>query len=178
MPIVTDKSKVETARMFATQKHGEQRRIFDGTLTILHLENVVSILKEHGHDDPDLLAAAYLHDCLEETDTTLQHLVVRFGNTVAELVFWLTEPDNGNRITKALGSAWRLSRAPWEAKLIELADIIDNCGRMRSYDPAFAEIYLDEKRQVLRLMAEREGTALMHLSLFQKAVAVTDTAER
>lgn len=170
-------SKVETARMFAHQKHGAQLRNLDGAQTISHLENVVAILKDYGHSDPDLLTAAYLHDCLEETDTTLQHLVVRFGGNVAELVFWLTDSFGGNRMTKALRSAWRLSRAPWEAKLIELADIIENCGRLRSLDPVFAQSYLDDKRQVLRLMAEREGPALMQLALFQKAVAITDMAE-
>jgi len=175
---VIAKSKVETARTFAHQKHGAQRRNLDGAQTISHLENVVTILIDYGHSDPDILAAAYLHDCLEETDTTLQHLVVRFGVHIAELVFWLTESFDGNRMTKGLRSAWRLSRAPWEAKLIELADIVDNCDQLRSHDLAFTEAYLDEKRQVLRLMAEREGTALMQLSLFQKAVAVTDMAER
>lgn len=177
MPVVA-KSKVEMARTFAHQKHGAQRRNLDGAQTISHLENVVAILKDFGHSDPNLLAAAYLHDCLEETDTTLQHLVVRFGDHIAELVFWLTDTFEGNRITKALRSAWRLSRAPWEAKLIELADIIETCGRLRSLDPVFAQTYLDDKRQVLRLMAEREGPTLMQMALFQRAVAVTDMAEK
>lgn len=175
---VIAKSKVEMARMFAHQKHGAQRRNLDGAQTISHLENVVAILIDFGHSDSDLLAAAYLHDCLEETDTTLQHLVVRFGDHIAELVFWLTESFDGNRMTKGLRSAWRLSRAPWEAKLIELADIIENCGRLRSLNGTSAQTYLDEKRQILRLMAEREGSALMQMALFQKAVAVTDTAEK
>ncbi|CCB66488.1 HD domain-containing protein [Hyphomicrobium sp. MC1] len=176
--IVIANSKVETARMFAQQKHGSRLRNLDGVPTISHLENVVEILKDYGYSEPDVLAAAYLHDCLEETETSLQHLVVRFGDHIAELVFWLTDSFDGNRITKALRSAWRLSRAPWEAKLIELADIVENCTRLRSLDLSFAHNYLDDKRQVLRLMAEREGPMLMHSALFQKAVAVTDMAEK
>ncbi|WP_290982647.1 HD domain-containing protein [Hyphomicrobium sp.] len=178
MPVATVQNKVEMARMFAVHKHGSRRRSLDGAQTIAHLENVVAILKDHGHDAQDLLASAYLHDCLEDTDTTLQHLIVRFGNPIAELVFWLTDTYDGNRMSNALKSAWRLSRAPWDAKLIQMADIVDNCRSIRLYDQAFAASYLDEKRQVLRLMAEREGPALMQLSLFQRAVAVTDLAER
>jgi (p)ppGpp synthase/HD superfamily hydrolase len=175
---VASTPKVEMARLFASQKHGAQRRELDGEQTLDHLERVVSILKAHGHTDLDLLTAAYLHDCLEETETSLQHLIVRFGDHVAQIVFWLTDGYDDNRISRALKSAWRLSRAPWDAKLIELADIIDNCRSVRGSGLVMSETYLDDKRQVLRLMAEHEGAPLMHLSIFQEAVAVTDSAEK
>src|SRR5690606_5454816 len=92
---------------------------------------------------------------------------------VAQLVYWLTDSEQGNRNTRALQSAWRLSRAPWNAKLIKLADIIDNGTTIMQHDPKFAPVFLGEKRQVLKMMVEVEGARLLRLPLFQRAAAIT-----
>jgi hypothetical protein len=39
-------------------------------------------------------------------------------------------------------SAWRLSRAPWEAKLIKLADLIDNTRYILRHDADAAPRYI------------------------------------
>jgi (p)ppGpp synthase/HD superfamily hydrolase len=122
--------EVEKAKAFATQKGKRQ-----GQAYIDHVETVVRLLKQHGEERPEVLAAAYLHDCLEKTETKVAELIREFGEDVAELVYWLTDPEDSEGPEKELLSAWLLSRAPMEAKRIKLADIIDNAEAIRRHDP-------------------------------------------
>jgi hypothetical protein len=67
-------------------------------------------------------------------------------------------------------SAWRLARAPWEAKLIKLADLIDNTRYLMEYDADAAPAYIREKKQTLQMMADEEGDRIMRLPLFREAM--------
>lgn len=166
---------IQDARGFALGKHAGQVRKHDGRPYIAHLDGVVATLAEHRHKSPDVVAAAYLHDTIEKTDTTVEELIEKFGAPVAELVYWLTDTEKGNREARALQAAWRLSRAPWNAKLIKLADIIDNGTAITMHNPSFGPTFLDEKRLQLKKMAEVEGSRLLRLPLFQKAAIITES---
>jgi guanosine-3',5'-bis(diphosphate) 3'-pyrophosphohydrolase len=76
----------------------------------VHLDAVVRILKSFGNSEPAVLAAGYLHDTVEDTNTTIQELYEEFGEEVAELVYWLTDAEKGKRRMRKLMSAWRLGR--------------------------------------------------------------------
>jgi (p)ppGpp synthase/HD superfamily hydrolase len=167
---------LQDARGFALAKHRGQTRRHDGRDYIVHLDGVVATLAEHGHKSTDVIAAAFLHDTLEKSATTMEELIGTFGEDVAELVYWLTDSENGSREACALQAAWRLSRAPWNAKLIKLADIIDNGSAVVAYNPDFGPTFLEEKRLQLKKMAEVEGSRLLRLPLFQKAAIVTESA--
>jgi (p)ppGpp synthase/HD superfamily hydrolase len=78
---------VAKARAFAADKHRGQKGKRPGEAYIDHVETVVRLLNQEGATDPTLLAAAYLHDCLEKTDASIADLVREFGEEVAELVF-------------------------------------------------------------------------------------------
>lgn len=171
---MTVAATLQDARDFALEKHQGQVRKHDGKPYIAHLDGVVGILKEHGYRTPEIIAAAFLHDTLEKTDTTVEELIEKFGPTVAELVYWLTDTEKGS--TGALQAAWRLSRAPWHAKLIKLADIIDNGTAIVMHNPEFGPTFLEEKRLQLKKMAEIESSRLLRLPLFQKAAIVTESA--
>jgi (p)ppGpp synthase/HD superfamily hydrolase len=124
------------ARVFAADKHRDQLRKYSDQPYTVHLDGVVRILKSFGNSEPAVLAAAYLHDTVEDTNTNIQELYEEFGEEVAELVYWLTDAEKGKRQMRKLMSAWRLGRAPWDAKIIKLADLIDNtediCRRPRA----------------------------------------------
>ncbi|HML28804.1 MAG TPA: HD domain-containing protein [Hyphomicrobium sp.] len=167
---------IHDVRDFAFAKHEGQVRRHDSKPYSAHLDGVVNVLREHGYTAPDLIAAAFLHDTLEKSETTVEELVENFGMPVAELVFWLTDSEKGSREARALQAAWRLSRAPWNAKLIKLADIIDNGSAIITYNPDFGPEFLEEKRLELKKMAEVEGSRLLRLPLFQKAATVTESA--
>ncbi|MBS0233820.1 MAG: bifunctional (p)ppGpp synthetase/guanosine-3',5'-bis(diphosphate) 3'-pyrophosphohydrolase [Proteobacteria bacterium] len=167
---------ISGVRDFALAKHEGQVRRHDGRPYFVHLDGVVAILIEHGHKSEDIIAAAFLHDTIEKTETTIEELIEKFGAPVAELVYWLTDTEKGTRQSRALQTAWRLSRAPWNAKLIKLADIIDNGTAIIMYNPDFGPTFLDEKRLQLKKMAEIEGSRLLRLPLFQKAATITESA--
>ncbi len=126
---------VEHARGYAAEKHSTQQRKYSDEPYIVHLQAVVGLLRDHGVDDEHVLAAAYPHDVVEDTPTSLEDIMGAFGHEVAQLVYWLTDAEKGNRKARMTLSAWRLGRAPWEAKLIKLADIIDNTRNIAEKRP-------------------------------------------
>ena len=80
---------------FAKEKHAGQFRKGSGDIYLVHpvsVSYIVARYKISKHIE-ELLAAAYLHDLLEDTDTTFGELVVRFGPLVARIVFELTNDD-------------------------------------------------------------------------------------
>ena len=78
---------VERARAFAAHKHRDQVRKYSKLPYMVHLESVVRILQSFGIDDPPILAAAYLHDTVEDTDAAMEEVYQQFGEQVAELVY-------------------------------------------------------------------------------------------
>lgn len=70
---------------FARERHGEQRRDADGAPFLLHPLEVASLLERASFPD-HVIAAAVLHDVLEDTDAEAAELQRRFGGKVTELV--------------------------------------------------------------------------------------------
>ena len=168
---LTGPALLERARAFATRKHDGQKGKRPGETYLDHLETVVRLLKEHGEGRDEVLAAAYLHDCLEKTDTDVAELICEFGEDIAEQVYWLTDPGDSEGPEKELLSAWLLARAPIEAKLIKLADIADNVDAIRQNDPARWPRFRESKGRILDRMAAVEGKGFERLTLFMQARA-------
>lgn len=160
---------VARARAFAVTSHGQQRRKYCDLPYVVHLDAVVAQLSAHGHDAPAILAAAYLHDVVEDTEATIQEIHDAFGPLIAELVYWLTDAETGKRAIRKTMSAWRLGRAPFDAKLIKLADVIDNARDLSRYDRHFASVFKREARAILARMAEVEGDPLTTLPIYREA---------
>lgn len=163
----------KAAHAFALEAHGKQVRKYDGAPYITHLEAVARVLAGHGYADPVTQAAALLHDTVEDTSVSIQDIYETFGPEVAELVYWLTDAEKGNRKLRKLQSAWRLACAPLLAKIIKCADFIDNSANILANDRDFAAIYLREKELILRRMADVEGETLTALPIYKAALAVT-----
>jgi len=83
-------SLIEKALQFATEKHDGQ---FDdeGKPYIMHPVAVASLLATIIEDDENLVAAAFLHDTLEDTDTTYDELAQVFNEDIANLVQEVTK---------------------------------------------------------------------------------------
>ena len=96
-----------------------------------------------------MLAAAWLHDTVEDTGTTLIDIQEHFGPDVATLVAMVTNPEQllgTNRMNRKRAHFLHTANASREAQTIKLADIIDNTREILRYDPHFARVYLIEKR--------------------------------
>jgi (p)ppGpp synthase/HD superfamily hydrolase len=106
-------------------------------------------------DDPHMLAAAWLHDAVEDTPTTLEDIALEFGPDVASLVEALTDvsrPSDGNRAARRAIDREHLAAASARAKTIKLADLIDNVRDICEHDPRFARVYLAEMRALLEVL--------------------------
>jgi guanosine-3',5'-bis(diphosphate) 3'-pyrophosphohydrolase len=116
------------AAHFAADKHRDQRRKgVRNTPYINHpLEVAERLNRVAGIDDPDILAAAILHDTIEDTETTRAELARLFGNAIAALVAELSD-DKGltwqERKRLEIEHAHHLSDT---AKLIKLSDKTSN----------------------------------------------------
>jgi (p)ppGpp synthase/HD superfamily hydrolase len=152
----------DRAKAFAATAHAaiDQRRKYTGEPYIEHPAAVVELVRSVPHDE-EMLAAAWLHDTVEDTGITIDFIRERFGETVAHLVGELTDvsrPEDGNRAArKAKDLAHSATTSP-EAKTIKLADLIDNSRSIVERDPKFAEVYLAEKRALLEVLREGDPT--------------------
>lgn len=108
----------EKAIDFATKKHSGQLRKLANTPYILHPLEVASIVGTMT-DDREVLAAAVLHDTVEDTDTTLEEIKENFGNRVCLLVMTETEDK---REDKPATDTWELRK---EESLIILGNTKD-----------------------------------------------------
>lgn len=79
----------EKAREFALERHNGQYRDDGSTYFHGHID-VVAHLVGMVTTDEDVICAAYLHDTLEDIDTTIVELSAYFGRRVSDMVFELT----------------------------------------------------------------------------------------
>ncbi|QCL95500.1 HD domain-containing protein [Agrobacterium tumefaciens] len=153
----------ERAKIFAANAHGsiDQRRKYTGEPYIVHPIAVAELVRSVPHTE-DMIAAALLHDVVEDTPITVEEIRDEFGRNVAELVDWLTDkstPSDGNRAARKRKDTLRLAKAPPAAKTIKLADLIDNTLTISKHDPRFWRVYQLEKKALLDVL--REGDSLL-----------------
>ncbi len=145
---------IERAEQFAVQAHGPQKRKYSDQPYIVHPLEVAQIVQSVPHTNA-MIAAAILHDVIEDTEASYDDIVVNFGVVVADLVEELTDvskPEDGNRaVRKALDRA-HLAKASADAQTIKLADIISNSKDIKENDPKFAKVYIPEMKALLEVL--------------------------
>ncbi len=145
-----------------------QTRKYTGEPYIVHPIAVAEIVRSVPHT-PEMIAAAYLHDVVEDTPVTIEEIRAAFGDKVAELVDWLTDvswPGDGNRRTRRELDLKHTAKAPPAAKTIKLADLIDNSLTIAKHDRrGFWPIYRAEKLALLEVLKDGDKT------LWQRAAA-------
>jgi (p)ppGpp synthase/HD superfamily hydrolase len=151
--ILTGGALIDAARAYAAEAHGGigQLRKYTNDPYIVHPEEVAALVATRPHT-PEMIAAALLHDVVEDTPRSIEEIHQRFGPVVADLVADLTDvskPSDGNRrVRKAMDRA-HTAAASNQAKTIKLADLISNSASITAHDPNFAPVYMDEKRALL-----------------------------
>ena len=118
------RADLQRALAFARARHAGQTRRGSATPYWVHLVRVAMDLARWGETSPALLQAALLHDTVEDTRTTVDEIRVGFGPRVADLVDWLTVPDDPAE-TRAYYTRL-LTSGPAHARMLKLADRADN----------------------------------------------------
>ncbi|WP_226038174.1 HD domain-containing protein [Aquibacillus saliphilus] len=111
---------------YASRKHDGQKRKLDETPYISHPFRVGMLLLQDGLEE-DIVTAGLLHDVVEDTDGTLEEISQIFGEKVAQLVAYASEPDKSlSWHERKQHTIETIKNAPLEAKLVVCADKIDN----------------------------------------------------
>lgn len=125
------------ALKFATEAHKDQRRKdVEYTPYINHPIEVARILTEVNVINEDIIAAAFLHDVIEDTEYTYNGIVEVFGKPIADIVLECTDDKSlpkEDRKRLQIEHALLISN---EAKLIKIADKIANMEDIIHNPPA------------------------------------------
>ncbi|QLH05893.1 HD domain-containing protein [Nitrosopumilus ureiphilus] len=125
---------VKRAELLAKKKHAGQFRKDNTAPYSKHLEDVVNRLKSLGVIDKELLSAGWLHDIIEDTDTSFDSLYEQFGDRIAVIVSSLTKDKTLPRKQREKAYNVQLKEASLDAKLIKLCDISANLSDLKNYD--------------------------------------------
>jgi len=126
-----DTSLLDRAIVFAVRAHHNSERRGKGFPYIVHPMEAVEIVATITPDQ-ELLAAAVLHDTIEDTDVTMEQIRAEFGDRIANLV-----QAESDRLVEGVSEAesWhdrkqaaidRLAAAPHDAKMVALGDKLSN----------------------------------------------------
>lgn len=151
---------VNMALGFATEAHKGQVRKYTGEDYINHPIEVMNIVKTVVHSE-SMLAAALLHDCVEDCNVALSDIFDIFGSRVAAMVDDLTDesmPEDGNRAQRKEIDRMHTEVALADSKTIKLADLISNSKSICEHDKEFAKVYIKEKELLLEVLKEGDQT--------------------
>ena len=125
------------AAHFAAQKHRDQRRKDeDASPYINHPISVAEIISVIGNvEDPEVLAAALLHDTLEDTKTTPEELIDKFGERVCNLVQEVTDDKTLPKLERKQRQIDHAKEISEGAALIKLGDKISNVTDITNTPP-------------------------------------------
>ncbi len=137
------------ANSYAFIKYDNLKR--DGKLVpyVAHPIRIKSILRAFGYNEyehKELMISALLHDVLKETDTRLEEIERLFGSKVAVIVNELTQPEEIEK-EEWLENFKYFSR---EARIIKIADRIDNLLDMDVWDKEKQISYLKQSKIILK----------------------------
>jgi guanosine-3',5'-bis(diphosphate) 3'-pyrophosphohydrolase len=171
-------SIVIAASAFAAHKHRDQRRKgAEASPYINHPIAVANVLaNEAGITDHTILAAALLHDTIEDTDTTPKELEAEFGQEIADIVVEVTDDKAVPKMERKRLQIERAATLSEQAKLVKLADKICNVRDMSQSPPVdwsperraeyfiWAKQVVDPMRGVLPILENLfdEALALRH----------------
>lgn len=148
------------AMSYARHVHRDQCRKYTNAPYADHLAEVAGIVATvattwHSFA-PQIIATAWLHDCMEDQGVAAGDLARLFGSDIVEGVVWLSDMEPGNRAERKAASRERLACAPAWVQAIKCADLISNTSSIVQHDPKFAVTYLEEKRLLLEVLTKAD----------------------
>jgi (p)ppGpp synthase/HD superfamily hydrolase len=115
------------AASFAARAHKNQLRKDKETPYFSHPVRVcLTVRQVFGFDDPPMLAAALLHDTIEDTTTDCDDIIERFGPLVAKWVSALSKDSRLPHDSREAEYVKVLAGSDWQVKVLKLADLYDN----------------------------------------------------
>jgi guanosine-3',5'-bis(diphosphate) 3'-pyrophosphohydrolase len=142
---------------FAARAHQGQLRKDGATPYVSHVFRACIVLQKlFGIDDPAVLAAALLHDTIEDTTTDFDDLHANFGPEVAGWVALLTKEKRLKDDEREKKYCAALASAPWQVKACKLADVYDNLLDSRGLSPEQRRRAVTRARQYLAALDQTD----------------------
>lgn len=121
---------------------------------IVHLQDVVSVLHRFPHlIDETLLAAAWLHDIIEDTPNNYHNVVEECGESVAKIVYAVTDELGHNRRERKAKSLPKLANFI-EAQTLKLADWIANLEESHRSDLDKIKMYKKDWPELMQFRGD------------------------
>jgi (p)ppGpp synthase/HD superfamily hydrolase len=148
---------VNKAQEFATLKHKGQTRKFGGEY-IQHPAGVADLVRHFDGTD-EMIAAAWLHDVVEDAGVTYEEIEKEFGGEVANLVDLLTTPSVITKDQKNEYLSDKMISMSTKALTIKLCDRLDNVSDFKTASPKFINSYAPATKYILDAL-ENSGRSL------------------
>jgi (p)ppGpp synthase/HD superfamily hydrolase len=151
----------------ATKAHAGQTRKSGGKY-INHPMEVAKFVKQFKKSNnlSALVQAAYLHDTIEDTDTTYQDLVKQFGALVAGMVQELTtDKEASDAIGKGEYIANKMVKMSSWSLVIKLADRLANVQDIDTRPPEFQKKYANQTRVALSRLEQDRYLSKTHSNI-------------
>ena len=132
---------IESAKAWALKAHGSQK--YGQEPYAVHLYAVVQVLKDHNIAGPELVAAAWLHDVIEDTFITREDIAQGFNHNVADMV-WACTGVGKNRKARNASIYEKIKSCP-QAADVKVADRIANVEASQGTD--LAKMYAKEREE-------------------------------
>jgi guanosine-3',5'-bis(diphosphate) 3'-pyrophosphohydrolase len=146
------------AASFAARAHKEQLRKDGETPYASHVFRVCLVVRHlFGFDDARMLAAALLHDTIEDTTTDFDDITAVFGPEIADWVASLSKDKRLRDEDRERDYMRRLCAAPWEVQVCKLAEMYDNLMDSRNLDETRRQHSLARAEQYLEALKSSES---------------------
>ena len=137
---MTDQKLVEKAKAFAARVHaGQKQNDIEESPRWPHFEEVAQLVTDSGGSANEI-AAAWLHDAVEDTLTTLEDLRKEFGDQIADMVDGLTDPAGYELLPVAERKAKQAERILAKSPSVKRVKIADQSSNVKAVG---TKVFLD-----------------------------------
>lgn len=148
---------IEVAKAFANLLHVDAGQTYDKMPYISHCQSVVDVLLHFNETDKSILAAAYLHDVVEDCGVSLATIEDIFGPKIKELVYAVTDEPGANRKERKEKTYKKILTVK-DAVKIKLADRIANLTHsVASGNERMFRMYLKERAEFEKALMEEDA---------------------
>ncbi len=148
---------IQKARDLATERHSHLH-LYNAARSpaIIHIAEVAALTEQYG-GSVEMIAAAWLHDIVEDTNVTLSDIEKLFGPTITTLVDGLTDPPEFASFPlekRKMMQAERLQKKSDDVKKIKICDQLSNVLRVLNDPPTD----WDEEKRFIYIRGARSVT--------------------
>lgn len=175
-----DNNIAKKAFKFAVDKFsGKYRKGKDHRKAITHPVGVANLIRRYKPDAINidtLLAVAYLHDVIEDTETSYQELVNEFGEEIAKLVLNLTndKEEIKKKGSKAEYLAEKMINMSDDVLEIKLCDRLNNISDLAIVDSKFKDKYINETLYIIKYLVNNRKLTIVQFNIIENIVAVLE----